>query len=573
MDKESALKFMAAARQSGLVAVDTETTGLKVRDGTDYCMGVSLAYRTSIGMFSCYLPFRHNEQSLGKELVSILKDTLAGCDLIFFNRKFDLHSLATLGIDLGDSSRIHYDSVILAHMINEEIPYSKSLDSLADKYLDGDGKLNKDQVSAWGKAWGWDNIPYDLLAPYAQKDAELHYRLWEVLWPIWQKDFDDELWWWEQQFSTVLYRLEQRGVNVDLEFCRKKAEIGYGIMSDIEDVLGFNPGSGTQLGKYLLEELNMPILERSKKTNKPSFNKNVMEQYDQMLEANGSHDARRILEFRGWQKAVTALYDPMQQVVSPDGRVRTNFKQHGTKTGRLSSSEPNMQQLPRRSDRVWNGNARTAFGSWDSDYSLVSFDYSQLELRLAACYGSEEILLDEFSKDNADPFTRYSSIIGEDRQTTKTFFYANIYEAGAAKIAYTLHRPVPEVEVLHKKFKSSIPGITSASNMARELAKERKFVKLWTGRRRHYPFFDSKYYTAFNSVLQGGGAEVVKRSMVNIANELENDECFMVLQVHDEIVFMIKTDKIDHYKPEIIRIMENHPQFPIKLKVEEKIWA
>jgi len=573
MDRESALKFITAARESGLVAVDTETTGLKVRDGQDYCMGVSLAYRVgSMGLFSCYLPFRHPERSLDRELTSVLKDALLHVDLIFHNRKFDLHSLATLGIDLGHVRKTHYDTLLLAHMLNEDIPYSKSLESVGQHYLK-EGKQNRDQVKKWGELWGWGNIPVDLMEPYAKQDAELTYKLWEHLWPRWVKDYDPELWQWEQDFNSVLYRMEKRGVAIDIEFCRKKAEIGYGIMADIEDVLGFNPGSSTQLGKYLIEELNMPILERSKKTEKPSFNKNVMEQYDAMLQSEGSQTAKRILEYRGWAKAVTALYDPMQKLVSLDGRIRSNFKQHGTKTGRLSCSDPNLQQLPRSSDRAWNGNARSAFSSGDTDYTLVSFDYSQLELRLAAAYGNEQILLEEFSKADADPFTRYAEILGEDRQTTKTFFYANIYEAGSAKIAYTLHRPVPEIEVLHKRFKNSIPGITNASNMARKLAEERKYVKLWTGRRRHYPFHDSKYYTAFNSVLQGGGAEVVKRSMVRIANELENDECFMLMQIHDEIVFAIRNDKIEHYKPLIIEIMERHPEFPIKLKVESKLWA
>ena len=571
MDRDSALKFIYTAKESGLVAVDTETTGLGVRDGSDYCMGASLAYRVSdLGIFSCYLPFRHNEGNLPSDVKSVFADMLQSTDLVFHNRKFDMHSLATLGIDLGDSKRTHYDTLLIAHMLNEEIPYNKSLESVGQHYIK-EGKKDKDQVAKWGELWGWDNIPYDLLEPYAKQDAELTLKLKEFLWETWLEDFQPDLWAWEQEFNTVLYRLEQRGVAVDIDFCRKKSEIGHGIMQDIEDALGFNPGSSTQLGKYLIDELGMPVLETSAKTGKPSFNKHVMEQYEQMLETQGSKDATRILEYRGWAKAVTALYDPMQSLVSLDGRVRANFKQHGTKTGRLSCSEPNLQQLPRASSKPWNGNARSAFSAGRDDHTLVSFDYSQLELRMAASYGNEEILLEEFSKDEADPFTRFAEILGEDRQTTKTFFYANIYEAGSAKIAYTLNRAVSEVEIIHKRFKASIPGITAASNTARGLASKRKYIKLWTGRRRHYPFHDSKYYTAFNSVLQGGGAEVVKRSMVRL-QQIESSECFMLLQIHDEIVFSIKTDKIDYYSPKIIEIMEAHPEFPIKLKVESKLW-
>lgn len=571
MDTNSILKHLQAARETNLIAVDTETTGLDVRDGRDYLLGVSLAYHLdNLGHMSCYLPFRHSEGGLDRQFISLLSDVLSSSDLIFHNRKFDLHSLDTLGIHLSDSKRVHYDTMLLAHMINEELPYSKSLDAVGKKYV-GEGKLDKDQVKEWGKLWGWDNIPIDLITPYAMQDALLTYKLKEVLWPLWLQDFDEELWHWEQEFNSALYDLERRGVAIDIEFCRKKAEIGYGIMSDIEDVLGFNPASSTQLGKFLIDELKMPVLERSEKTNKPSFNKHVMEQYEEMLLATDNKSATLVLEFRGWHKAVTALYDPMQRLVSPDGRIRANFKQHGTKTGRLSCAGPNLQQLPRSSSKPWNGNARSGFSSGRRDHILVSFDYSQLELRLAACYGNEGVLLEEFSKEDADPFTRYAEILKEDRQTTKTFFYANIYEAGSAKIAYTLNRPLVQVEELHSRFKTSIPGITQASVQARGLARQRKFVKLWTGRRRHYPFHDSKFYTAFNSVLQGGGAEVVKRSMVNL-RPIENDDCFMVLQIHDEIVFSINKELVEDYIAKIIPIMEEHPMFPIKLKVEHKLW-
>jgi len=574
IDETSVHKHLYAASQSEIIAVDTETTGLNVRDGKDYCMGVSLAYNSpALGYLSVYLPFRHDEPGLDRStFVPILEDCLRSNTLVFHNRKFDLHSLATLGINLEDTTR-HYDTLLLAHMINEELPYSKALDSLG-KYYIKEGKFDNDRVKKWGELWGWDKIPIDLIDPYACQDAELTLKLYEHLKPMWDERFDDDLWVWEQRFNTVLYRMEQIGVAVDTDFCRQKSEIGYARMDEIEEQLGFKPSSTKELSKFLFDELHMPVLETSEKTGKPSLNKHVMEEYDQMLEATNDKSAKLVLEYRGWQKAVTALYDPMARLVSHDKRVRADFRQDGTRTGRLSCADPNLQQLPRGSDKAWNGNARTAFRSGREGFSLVSYDYSQLELRLATAYGNEQRLLDEFRKPDADPFTAFAGILGVDRFTTKTFFYANIYGAGAAKIAYTLNRSLAEVQDIHDRFKASIPGITQVSNAATKLAKQRGFVKYWTGRRRNFirSWEEPKYYKAFNSVLQGGAAEIVKRSMVNMS-EIESDDCRMVLQIHDEIVFMIKDDKIDEYAPIIEKIMTNHPEFSVPLKVERKVWT
>jgi DNA polymerase-1 len=344
-------------------------------------------------------------------------------------------------------------------------------------------------------------------------------------------------------------------------------------MFDIEDQLDFKP-TAANLGPVLFEDLGFPVLERSKKTNKPSLNKKVMEEYDRMLEASGNPLAQLVLEYRGWQTACGLLYEPTLRLLSPDGKIRTNYKQHGTVTSRLSSSGPNMQQIPRKGEKEWNGDAKTMFTTGCDCCELWGFDYSQLEFRLSAAYGGEAWLLKTFSDPDADVFTEMSLRIGAPRQTCKTFTYANLYGAGLDKIAYTLGRPSHEIESIYENFLGSISHIKSASKRASRLAEQRKFVRYWTGRRRHFAW-DDGYHKAFNSLLQGGAAELVKHAMLSCREVEDNSthgDCRMVLQVHDEIVFRIRKGTIDKYRPEIVERMVNFPQFGVPLAVEGKIW-
>jgi DNA polymerase-1 len=171
----------------GLVAVDTETTGIDgIKDGRHYCVGISFAYRISGNLHSDYIPIRHSSGNTEPQKIRQVQDALVSASrsgaLIFHNSKFDIHSLATLGNDwrwLFEEGRF-FDTMIIAHMHNEELP-SKELDWLSKHFLN-DSKDN-DRLSQYTKIFGWEDVPVELMAPYAKKDAELTYRLWEILWP------------------------------------------------------------------------------------------------------------------------------------------------------------------------------------------------------------------------------------------------------------------------------------------------------------------------------------------------------------------------------------------------------
>ena len=565
------------------IAVDTETSGLNVRNNVDYLMGFCF----SVPGMECYMPFRHKEGNLPLHYLDRIADLLRRKDLIWHNRKFDMHSIKTIGIDPLDWEGKQYDTLILAHLINEEL-YSKELDALARVYLN-ETKYKKDEVHKLGKIYGYANLPVEVYANYGSQDAVLTRKLKDKLYPeLKRQDLEAVYWDVEEPFTRLLYKMEQRGVGVNQDFAAEKARIGRGRMGTLTRELGFNPASTNALGKYLLDELKLPVFAHTDscpecKARKPvgthewkaSFNKKVMEQYDEILQASNNPAAQKIAEFRGWQKAVTSLYEPLLDKVGPDGLIRTEFKQHGTVTGRLSANNPNLQQVPRGSSKPWNGNAKSAFHAGRTGFVLIGWDYAQLELRLAAAYGEETLLLAEFAKPDADVFNVLAPLIfgvltPETRHDTKTFVYANLFGAGLVKIALQLGRPLDEVKELYKNYHDSIPGIMRVSKLVTQLIEKRGWIKYWDGRKRHIRD-KSAAYKGWNSVCQGGGAQLVKRAMLR-CEKFEDENCFMVLQVHDEITFCIREGMVEKYEPLIVEAMTDWPELNVRMSVEGKEW-
>jgi len=564
--------FLSGLQHATVVALDTETTGLRVKEGDDYLMGLSLAYRGADGqVYSQYFPFRH---PTGVNLDRLVLDDLMGClldkSIVFHNRKFDLHSLNTI---LPISPMPGYDTMLICHMLNENRPYEKSLDACGKTYIKR-GKYLKDEVARFAKVFGWKNLTPDLIGPYAEADAEVTLELWEHVWPLFQKKFGEkanELWSWELAMNDALFRMERRGIEVDQKFCRQYAAIAEMEMDQITEELGFEASKSTALSKFLFEELKLPILAETP-GGKPAMTKNVMEDYERLLGQTGDHRAQLVLDYRGWQKAATSFYTPFQRLADSQSKIHCNYKQHGTSTGRLSCAEPNLQQIPRQSDKAWNGRIRTAFKA-RSGFRLVGFDYSQLELRLAAAYGNEQWLIEEFSKEESDPFTALSQRINTDRFTAKTFTYGVMYGAGLAKTAKILRKTQEEVEPDYLTFLNTIPGIMKAKRLAEVKARQRGYIRYWTGRRRHMIPDDS--YKAWNALLQGGAAEVVKRALVNIDKNVCDDNCILLLQIHDELVFEIREDMLEDYSKLITHEMESLPTdfFKVPFKVSGKEWG
>lgn len=579
MEEKALQHYIDCLLEAPVIAVDTETTkdGLTgfaaIKDGRSYCMGISVAFRHPLfGVMSAYFPFRHPVgDNLDKSALLKVKMVLEMPDkhLVFHNEKFDLFSLKTIGIVPRGKL---YDTAVIAHMVNEEWP-SKKLDWLS-RYLLKDKKDSK-EVDAWERVVGWDNIPAKIMALYACHDAELTLGLFEYLWPHMKEQELDCLWPTEASFTQVLYGIEATGLRVDRDFCARKIELGTSVMDSIEQRLGLRPSSPIDLGKFLLDELGLPKFDKHGKPTdgKPSFAKLAMEEYDLILARDGREDAKAVLEYRGWQKAVSSLYKPALELVSPDGRIRAGFNQAGTVTGRLSCSEPNLQQIPRSSDKVWNGDAKRAFIPAEGT-RLIEFDYSQLEFRLATAYGRDSVLLDTFAR-NDDPFIPTAEAVfgsAEFRQSAKTLTYSTLYGAGITRLMNALGLDQGGAEAVRNRFREAYPGIYQASNQASALAGKRGFVRYWTGRRRHFEFPDFAY-KAFNSVIQGGAAELVKHAILRVNDNVVDSNRRIVLTVHDSIVMEVAEGYEEATKKDVTELMTDFPEFGVNFSVDAKEWG
>ena len=576
---EAADSFLDQLIDAPVLAVDTETTKAakggfaRIKDGRAYCMGIAVSFRHPIfGIMDAYFPFRHNRgANLPMHYLSKLKVALEdpAKHIIYHNAKFDQFALKTLGVIPRGKV---YDTAVIAHMVNEEWP-SKKLDWLS-KYLLKDSKA-KDEIDAWERVVGWDNIPSEIMAPYASHDTNLTLRLFELLWPQMKEQELDKLWRTENAFTQVLYGIEGTGLRVDRDFCLRKVEHGSARMDTLANELGFNPSSPLDLADFLLVKLGFPKFDKNGNLTdgKPSFAKAAMEEYDTLLGRDGRIEAKQVLEYRGWQKAVSSLYLPALELVSPDGRIRANFNQAVAVTGRLSCSEPNLQQIPRDSDKEWNGDAKRAFIPAEGA-RLLEFDYSQLEFRLATAYGRDKVLIDTFANDD-DPFIPTAiGVFGgvKFRQSAKTLTYSTLYGAGLTRLMNALNLTQVQAAEVRESFRKLYPGIFQASNHAQQLAATRGFVRYWTGRRRHIEHPDFAY-KAFNSVIQGGAAELVKHAILRVDREVVDSNRRIVLTVHDSIVMEVEEGHEERTIKEVTELMTDFPDFGVKLSVDSKLWG
>lgn len=586
------------------LAVDSETSGLKVANGKDHCIGVSIAAVIDGVAVAHYFGIDH---PVG---VNVSRETLAMLlyvlhqprRLIFANVQFDILSLATTDDPQGPLDEADFiDICTMAHLIDENEPFQgKGLDALAMHYLGEPGKLEEFDVHAiaafedsgleltmpgvrrpklslkWEKSHGWPNTTPEMMFNYATVDAISTWRVEDVLekHPAWL-ELPEGIWPEKQEMVRVLLAMKRRGVELDLDLIRDFEGQAVVEMARIRDELGLDPAKRTDQATLFIERLGLPVL-KSGKTG-PSFDKSVMAQYDDILAERGDATSDLVRTFRGWQTAAGLMYRPYLNYVDDDGALRCGYKLHGTTTGRLSCSEPNLQQIPKSTDKVWNGRTKEMFVARPG-FTLINADFSQLELRLATAYAGEAQLKEVFEA-GRDIFDEMSKQLGMARHDTKTLVYSMQYGAGIKRIMSAFHVTREAAEAIRNNYFATYPRFKNLSDICSNRVMGAGKVRIWSGRYRRFKYPSSESHKAMNSVIQGGAADVVERVMIRCFRELDNDDCRMLLQVHDSLTWEVRTELVEEYMPRIEALMSDvhggigAELFDVKFHVDVTFWS
>jgi len=553
-DKDELFKIIDSIEDE-VVAFDTETTSLE-RDKT--IVGFSFAF----GDNAYYVPINHFYLGVPEQISQ--DDAIKAINKLFtkkivgHNLKFDLNLVYKLGVKKITPLM---DTMILAWIIDPD--KKVGLDSLADRYLNHKMISFKDTVK---KGENFSSVALEEACKYASEDAYITLKLYEVLKEkLWNEEIKKEIDEVEIPFIDVLINMENRGINIDIEYFKtleKEVEEKLNnLTKKIYELAGeeFNINSTKQLATILFEKLGLP----AKKKTKTGYSTN-----EAVLNSLKDYEiVRNLLEYRELFKLQSTYIKPLQKQ-QIDGKIYTSFLQTGTATGRLSSKDPNLQNIPTNKDI----NIRNGFIASEGNY-LYSLDYSQIELRLLAHFSKDETLINAFKENKDIHLETAIKIFGEKkaheyRSVAKSINFGLIYGMGARKLSETINVSNKEAKEFIEKYFASFPTVKDFLNKQKELVRKRGYVETLLGRRR---FFDFKTVNSFmasnfereavNTIFQGSAADLIKMAMLVIEKSSNDD---MILQIHDELIFDTNNDEhISKYK----KIMENIYTLEVPLKV------
>ena len=594
--------WVLRARDVGVVAIDTETTGPDPI--TAQLCGFSLAIGDNE---ACYVPVGHRdgdtkggkdlfaaeaqlspnqipEKDALKEIQSMLEDPSVlkvGQDL-----KFDWQIFSRRGIDV-----FPYDDVMLMSYVLDAGRGGHDMDSLAERWL-GHQKIAYEQVAGTGKGQvRFDSVSIEKAAEYAAEDADVTLRLWKALKARMAAEHVASVYeTLERPLVSVLGRMEGRGISIDRQvLSRLSGEFGQkqaGLEDEISKLAGqpLNPGSPKQLGDVLFGSMGLPGGTKTK-TGQWATGARALEE----LAEQGHELPRKILDWRQVSKLRSTYTDALPGYVNAEThRVHTCYALAATTTGRLSSSEPNLQNIPVRTEE--GRKIRRAFIAAPGT-KLVSADYSQIELRLLAEVAEVPALQKAF-RDGLDIHAMTASEMfgvpvkdmpGEVRRRAKAINFGIIYGISAFGLANQLAIPREEAGAYIKKYFERFPGIRDYMEETKAFAKKNGYVLTLFGRKCHYPDITAanpslrafNERAAINARLQGSAADIIRRAMVRIEPALTRAKlnAKMLLQVHDELIFEVPEGEVEKTLPIVKRVMEDAPMPALSLSVPLQVDA
>jgi len=588
-------RWIAAIWDKGYVAIDTETTGL---DNQQVDL-VGICLSTEVGN-GCYIPLIHKsgeDDLLGggmapnqlptADVIEKLKPVLQDRSILKIgqNMKFDMGLLMRYGIFMTPID----DTMLMSYATDGA--RNNGMDALSELWLGHKPIKFTDLVGTGKKQKTFDQIPIEEAAKYAAEDADITLRLWKVLKPRLAARKAVTLYETiERPLVPVLARMEARGIHVDRQILAGLsgdfAQRAAALEAEIHEHAGerFNVGSPKQLGEILFDKMSLPGGKKTK-TGAWQTGAGVLED----LAAEGNDLAKCILEWRGLSKLKSTYTDALPEFVNPNtGRVHTSYAQAAVATGRLSSSDPNLQNIPVRTED--GRKIRTAFVA-DKGKKLISADYSQIELRVLAHIADIPALKKAFD-DGLDIHAMTASemfntpIEGMDpsvRRRAKAINFGIIYGISAFGLANQLGISRSEASDYIKTYFERFPGIQDYMNEVKKNVHEDGYVSTIFGRKAFFPDINTKnaghraFYerAAINAPIQGSAADIIRRAMINMEGVLkrENIPAEMLLQVHDELIFEVPEEQAESAIPIISKVMTDAPMPAISLSVPLQVDA
>lgn len=572
-------------KAADLFAFDTETTSLNYMDAE--LVGVS--FSISAGE-AAYLPVAHDyldapDQLDRAHVLASLKPLLEDPAIkkVGQHLKYDKNVLANYDINLQG---IAFDTMLESYVLNS-VATRHDMDSLSETYL-GQSTIHFEDIAGKGvKQITFNQIPLDKAAPYAAEDADITLRLHKVIWQKLSEEKDlvnvfNEI---ELPLSPVLAKMEQFGVLIDSQkLAQQSQDLAVRILElekEVHELAGeeFNLGSPKQLQEILYKKMDLPVLKKTPK-GAPSTAEEVLQEL-----AINYPLPKLLMEYRGLSKLKNTYTDKLPKMINArTGRLHTSYHQAITATGRLSSTEPNLQNIPIRTEE--GRRVRQAFIA-RKGYKIVAADYSQIELRIMAHLSSDKGLLNAFATGQDIHTTTASEVFDtplkevsiEQRRNAKAINFGLIYGMSAFGLSKQLNIPRFDAQKYMDLYFERYPSVLTYMEDTRQVAKEKGYVSTVYGRRLYLPEINasngmrrkSAERAAINAPMQGTAADIIKKAMLAVDDWIETlpiDDVRMIMQVHDELVFEIKEHKLIEYKNKIILLMEQAVKLDVPLIVE-----
>ncbi|KZM40286.1 DNA polymerase I [Marinomonas sp. SBI22] len=586
LDKEHFAIWLDKIQQAPLFALDTETTSLNYMAAE--LVGLSVSVEAGK---AAYIPVAHDYEGAPEQLdrdwvLAQIKPLLEDASQLKVGQhlKYDANVLANYDIELKG---IEFDTMLESYIFNSTAN-RHDMDSLAKKFLSHKSVSFEEIAGKGAKQKTFNQIDLEEAAFYAAEDADITFRLHQAIWTKLEKTPElvsvfKEI---ELPLVPVLAKMEQTGALIDPDLLHEQSSEIATRLEELEikahEVAGqaFNLSSPKQLQEILFVKLELPVLKKTPK-GQPSTAEPILQELALDYEL-----PRLIMEHRSLSKLKSTYTDKLPEMIQKTGRIHTSYHQAVTATGRLSSTDPNLQNIPIRTAE--GRRIRQAFIA-PKGYKLIAADYSQIELRIMSHLSQDPGLLEAFANNKdvhkataAEVFeVALDEVTGEQRRRAKAINFGLIYGMSAFGLAKQLGIGRPEAQKYIQRYFERYPGVRTYMENTREMAREKGYVETLFGRRLYLPDIKASNAmmrqaaerTAINAPMQGTAADIIKRAMIEMHAWLKDTELDikMILQVHDELIFEVKESDLSAAQEKILDIMENTSSIDVPLLVEAGI--